>query len=135
MKAGEKVEWYRLSNGYWLRIIYYIIGKNPLVWSMAIVVGKTRRACNDSHNKSEKSPKILECKSTNHNINGIEALSISLKSLMRFERTRTCKCGMQIGASDDQRFRVYSRLTHYGYRIINQDGVYYCKTLGQKEAT
>jgi hypothetical protein len=112
-------EWYQLSNGYWLKILYtyqhYQENHNYGTWLMDIVVAKTKRQCNDHYCKTRNSPKKLKNKSSNHKQNSIEALSVSLKSLLQFEKTLPIGNSIRIEGSDEQRIHVYSRLLKYGY--------------------
>lgn len=98
---------------------------------------KTKRMCNDHYCKTRKSPKKLHYKSTNHKQNGIEALTISLKSLLQFEKTLPVGSYIRIEGSDKQREHVYSRLLRYGYNQASwyvpnrwwNGKVYYFKTI------
>jgi hypothetical protein len=134
-------EWHQLSNGYWLKILYtyqhYQENHNYGVWLMDIVVAKTKRNCNDHYCKTKKSLKKLKNKSTNHKQNNVEALSISLKSLLQFEKTLPKGSSIRIEGSDNQRIHVYSRLLKYGYIQASwyapgkwwHEKIYYIKTI------
>ena len=112
-------EWHKLSNGYWLKIMFIFTnfkkwGFNEKVWLIDIAVGKTRRKINDHYNSTKKSPKCLNKKSTNHK-GGIESLLITLKSMQKFEKTLNKGDTIIIESTDEQRSRVYSRLLRYGF--------------------
>jgi hypothetical protein len=110
-------EKYKLQNGYWLKIRYFL-GKQSTeahpVFLVDIVVAKTMRQCNDHYKKTKNSPKNLRNKSTNSK-GGIEALRISLESILNFSERLRPGCIIHIEGSDDQRVRVYKRLTRYGF--------------------
>ena len=82
---------------------------------MDIAVAKTKRKCNDHYCKTNKSPKNLKNVSSNHKQNGIEALNVALRSLLRFETMLPEGVTIRIEGSDEQRRHVYSRLLRYGY--------------------
>lgn len=113
-----KKEWHKLSNGYWEKIIYRYNTNffDSPVWTMDLFVAKTKRIINDMCGKSHKSPKKCYIgQSTNHNQNGIESLTIALKSLLRFISKLPKNSKIRIEGNDKQRINVYSRLTRYGF--------------------
>lgn len=118
-----KKEWYKLGNGYWLKILFIKVNKcvsekyycNPNAWLVSIAVGKTKRKVNDHYSKTYKSPKSLYLKSSNVK-GGIESLIKTMESLKHFEKSLTKDSMVVIQGFNDQRTKVYSRLLRYGYK-------------------
>lgn len=126
MKKNRIVKWHQLKNKYWLKVTFFRIkdtekklffGCNN-IWSVDIVVTKTKRQANDHYCKSFGSRKFLYLQSTN-NRGGIESLLVTLEELKHFKEWLPKGHMIVISGTDDQRTKVYSRLLRYGYTLID----------------
>ena len=82
---------------------------------MTICVANSKRQCNDCTRKTEFSPKIFYGHITGNKL-GLEALMISLRSLLDFEKTIR-NCEIRIVGASDRLTNIYKRLTKYGYSV------------------
>lgn len=125
MKKNRIVKWHQLKNKYWLKITFFkikdkerrVFFKSDNIWSVDIVVTKTKRQANDHYCKSCGSKKFLYLQSTN-NRGGIESLLIALEELKRFKEWIPKGHKILVSGTDDQRTKVYSRLLRYGYEVV-----------------
>ena len=111
-------KFFKLKNGQWLKVVFsYVSSNKSNIWYMSIVIGNTKRQCNDCFCKTEKSPKILFGKCTGRKA-GLEPFIIALKELKNLEKT-VHNCEIQIIGASDRLKNVYKWLMRYGYKIKN----------------
>jgi hypothetical protein len=113
-KRTENFKFFKLNNGQWLKIIFSYANEIN-VWFMTICVANSKRQCNDCTRKTEFSPKIFYGHITGNRL-GLEALMISLRSLLEFEKTIK-NCEIRIVGASDRLTNIYKRLTKYGYSV------------------
>lgn len=113
----------KLSNNQYLKIVF-TYGKQCNIWGMDIVVGDTKRQCNDCLNKSSNSPKITYGKITGRGI-GLEAIKLAKDELISFEKSITYDTTIKIIGASKRLCKVYSYLKRYGYneRYSNKNGI------------
>jgi hypothetical protein len=112
--ASKSKHWHKLTNGYWLKVLFIKLTGYYNLWAVDIAVGKTKRIVNDHYNKTKKSPKTLYNKSSN-NKGGLEALKITLQDIQDFVKSLPGNNTILVNGSDEQRIHVYSRLLHHGF--------------------
>ena len=117
IKRKEINKFFHLSNNQWLKIVFsYTSSKN--IWWMTIIVADTKRKCNDCIRKTEFSPKVLYGQSTGRKL-GIEPFIISLKELLKFEKTVSNTQINIVGASS-RLSKIYKYLKKYGYKEVKR---------------
>lgn len=104
---------YKLSNGQWLKVLFTYNNKQN-IWFETIIIGNSKRKCNDCHRKTESSPKVYYGRSIGLK-NGVESFAIALKELLKFEKTISNTQINIVGASDRLN-KIYTRLERYGYK-------------------
>ena len=124
MKKNRIVKWHQLKNKYWLKVTFFRIKdiEKKLffecnnIWSVDIVVTKTKRQANDHYCKSFGSRKFLYLQSTN-NRGGIESLLVTLEELKHFKEWLPKGHIIVICGTDDQRTKCILHQT--GYTLID----------------
>lgn len=106
-------KFFKLKNGQWLKIMFSYKSKAN-IWFETIVVANSKRKCNDCIRKTEFSPKVFYGHITGNKL-GIQALSIALKELLKFEKTIHNTQINIVGASPRLN-NVYTFLKRYGYK-------------------
>ena len=82
-RRSEIDKFFKLSNGQWLKIMFSYKSLHN-IWFQTIVVGNSKRQCNDCIRKTEFSPKVYYGKSKGNKI-GLEAFKIAKDELLNFE--------------------------------------------------
>lgn len=106
-------KFFKLSNGQWLKIVFSYNSLHK-VWFETIVVGNSKRQCNDCLRKTEFSPKVYYGQSIGRGV-GLEAFKIARDELLKFEKTIHNTQINIVGASE-RLLNIYKYLKRYGYK-------------------
>lgn len=111
-------KFFKLSNGQWLKIVFSYKSLHN-IWFETIIIGNTKRKCNDCLRKTEFSPKVYYGQSIGKGI-GLEAFKIARDELLKFEKTIHNTQINIVGASE-RLINVYKYLKRYGYEEYTYD--------------
>ena len=106
-------KFFKLSNGQWLKIVFSYNSLHK-VWFETIVVGNSKRQCNDCLRKTEFSPKVYYGQSIGRGV-GLEAFKIARDELLKFEKT-IYNTQINIVGASERLLNIYKYLKRYGYK-------------------
>ena len=117
-RRTEIDKFFKLSNGQWLKVMFSYKSLHN-IWFETIVVGNSKRQCNDCIRKTEFSPKVYYGKSKGNKL-GLEAFKIAKDELLKFEKT-IYNTQINIVGASERLLNIYKYLKRYGYEEYTYD--------------
>ena len=111
-RRTEIDKFFKLSNGQWLKVMFSYKSLHN-IWFETIVIGNSKRQCNDCIRKTEFSPKVYYGQSIGNKI-GLEAFKIAKDELLKFEKT-VHNTQINIVGASERLLNIYRYLKRYGY--------------------